>query len=51
MSECGDYEDIFFVINVFLSIAIAIYFLPLRKKITLYAGLVKYFTTYLNLSF
>ena len=34
MSQCGDYEDIhFYVINVFYSIVIAVYFL-LFKKIT-----------------
>ena len=36
MSECGDYEDIYFyVINALYGIAIAVYFLP-SKKVTLY---------------
>ena len=33
MSQCGDYEDIFFYgINVFYGIVIAVYFLPLKKN-------------------
>ena len=37
MSKCGDYEDIdFYVNNVFCGIVIAVYFLPFKKKITLY---------------
>ena len=37
MSQCGDYEDInFYLINEFYSIVIAVYFLPFKKKITLY---------------
>ena len=36
MSQCGDQNDIFvYVLNVFIGIAIAVYFLPC-KKITLY---------------
>ena len=36
MSQCGDQNDIFvYVLNVFIDIAIAVYFLPC-KKITLY---------------
>ena len=36
MSRCGDQNDIFvYVLNVFIGIAIAVYFLPC-KKITLY---------------
>ena len=35
MSQCGDQNDIFvYVLNVFIGIAIAVYFLPC-KKITL----------------
>ena len=38
MSQCGDQNDIFvYVLNVFIGIAIAVYFLPC-KKITLYIG-------------
>ena len=37
MSQCGDQNDIFvYVLNVFIGIAIAVYFLPCKKKITLY---------------
>ena len=33
MSQCGDYEDvIFYVINVFYGIVIAVYFLPFKKN-------------------
>ena len=36
MSQCGDQNAIFvYVLNVFIGIAIAVYFLPC-KKITLY---------------
>ena len=32
MSQCGDYEDIiFYVINEFYGIVIAVYFLPFKK--------------------
>ena len=40
MSQCGDQNDIFvYVLNVFIGIAIAVYFLPC-KKITLYNWIV-----------
>ena len=33
MSQCGDQNDIFvYVLNVFIGIAIAVYFLPCKKN-------------------